>query len=101
MDQIAGLGGWPVHNMSYVIDDNSALDVRIGGLSLNAGQVYSMAISDYLANGGDHLDLLKEHSYINTGVLLREAIIESWKQTTAEGSKVHVEKDGRVSLLKE
>jgi hypothetical protein len=35
-----------------------------------------MVISDYLANGGDNLNILKKIPQTNTGLIMREAFIE-------------------------
>lgn len=97
LDQIAGYGGWPVFNMAFHIENNRARNIRIKGEPLEDDRIYSMAISDYLADGGDKMEILKQFDKINTGILLRDAIIETWKMTTARGEKVREEKDGRVT----
>lgn len=97
-DLIAASGGWPVERMTYGILADKAVDITIGGKALDPHKVYRMAITDYLADGGDNLSMLKEYSYINTSVLLRDAIIDYWKWMTAAGKNISVVKDGRVSV---
>lgn len=95
-DRMASGGGWPVHNMSYGVTDSGAVDVRIGGLPVEPGAIYTVALSDYLAEGGDHLAVLKEYTYYNTGILLRDAILEAWRAAAASGAEIKAFTDGRV-----
>lgn len=95
-DRMASGGGWPVHNMSYGVTDTGAVDVRIGGRPVAPDETYKVALSDYLAEGGDHLAILKEYTYYNTGILLRDAILGAWKAAAATGTEVKAYTDGRV-----
>lgn len=76
---IASKGGWPVSGVQFTINNGKANDVRIGGKSIEHTAFYTIAISDYLAEGGDNLAMLKEVSFINTNILLRDAFIEYFK----------------------
>jgi len=98
LDQIAGYGGWPVHNLTFRISGNTAVDIRVNGNALEADRIYTMAISDYLANGGDDLDILKHFDQTNTNILIRDAIINAWKQAALIGEQVLAVKDGRVTV---
>jgi len=97
-DRMAGNGGWPVHNMTYLIDGTHASDVLVNGKTVEPLTTYHMAISDYLAGGGDQLDLLKKYEYSNTGILLRDAIMEYWENTAEQGNTILEQKDGRVRV---
>ena len=74
-----------------------AEDITIDGEALDEEQTYTMAISDYLADGGDKLDMLTRFEYFNTGVLVRDAILAAWRSAEAEGRIVEANRDGRVS----
>ena len=73
LDAIAASGGWPVAGVTFTIKDNTADDVQINGKRLHNESTYHIAISDYLANGGDNMDMLKGLPQENTNVLLRDA----------------------------
>lgn len=73
LDAIAASGGWPVAGVTFTIKDNTADDVQINGKRLHSESTYRIAISDYLANGGDNMDMLKGLPQENTNVLLRDA----------------------------
>jgi hypothetical protein len=57
-----------------------------------------VALSDYLANGGENLDFLKDKTQIKTDSLLRNAFIEGFKDINAKGEHLKSIKDGRVSF---
>jgi len=96
-NRMAAYGGWPVYKMGYSInEDGSATEVTINGKEVDPDAQYNMAISDYLAGGGDKLDLLKAFTYYNTGVLLRDAIIDYWRNAARSGKSINEQKDGRV-----
>lgn len=72
-DAIAAKGGWPVAGVTFTIKDHAAYEVQINGNSLHSDSTYRIAISDYLANGGDNMEMLKGLPQENTNVLLRDA----------------------------
>ena len=76
LDVIALKGGWPAYGISYKIDDEGARDVKIDGMPIDSKQLYKVALSDYIANGGDKMTILKQFEQKNTGLGLRDAFIE-------------------------
>jgi 2',3'-cyclic-nucleotide 2'-phosphodiesterase (5'-nucleotidase family) len=88
----AAIGGWPIAGASYRIRDGKAINISINGEPLQSNQVYKLAISDYLADGGDKLDMLKKLQRFNTGVLLRDMFISFFKLKKV----IEVELDGRI-----
>ena len=76
LDVIALKGGWPAYGISYKIDDDGATDIKINGMPINGQQLYQVALSDYIANGGDKMTILKQFEQKNTGLGLRDAFIE-------------------------
>jgi 2',3'-cyclic-nucleotide 2'-phosphodiesterase (5'-nucleotidase family) len=98
-DKMAAAGGVPLAGARYVIDGGKATHITIKGKDFDAGAKYSVAISDYLANGGDNLDILKPIPQISTNKLLRDAFIEGFKDINARGEHLKSIKDGRVTLI--
>ena len=73
-------------------------DIRIGGQPFDPNQdrLYAIALSDYLASGGDYLDFFKPLPQRHTGVLLRTAIADQVRALTKAGKPVTAAVEGRV-----
>ncbi|UOQ65317.1 5'-nucleotidase C-terminal domain-containing protein [Hymenobacter volaticus] len=78
--------------------DGKATDIRIGNQPFNLTQsrVYTIAISDYLAGGGDNMVFFKSIKPRGTGVLLRNAIADQIRELTKQGKPVEAKVEGRV-----
>ena len=90
----------PVSGATYVVGaDGQPADIRIGGQAFDPGQdrLYAIALSDYLASGGDYLDFLKPLPQRHTGVLLRTAIADQVRACTKAGKPVTATVEGRVN----
>lgn len=98
-NKMAASGGVPIAGARYKIADTQAADVFIQGAPIDTNAQYNLAISDYLANGGDNLDVLKPLPQIQTGMLLRDAFLEGFAEINAKGEHVKSIKDGRISIL--
>jgi 2',3'-cyclic-nucleotide 2'-phosphodiesterase (5'-nucleotidase family) len=75
-DLIAKAGGWPVSGLTFRIENSKAVDVMVNNESLQRDKVYKVVTSDYVANGGDNMFMLKHDSQLNTGLLMRDAMID-------------------------
>lgn len=96
LDHVASRGGWPVAGLQFTIANNKATHVLIGGKPLNISTTYHIAISDYVANGGDDCTMLKPIPQVNIGYILRDALLEYVKMQTAQGKKIDAKVEGRV-----
>jgi len=96
LQKIAAGGGWPLAGIQFKIKDGQAVDIKIQGAPLDLNKNYVVAISDYLANGGDNLEMLKELPQQNTNVLLRDAFIEYFKQINARGELLDAAIEKRI-----
>jgi 2',3'-cyclic-nucleotide 2'-phosphodiesterase (5'-nucleotidase family) len=99
-DSIAIKNGWPVAGISFQIKEKKAINILVNNIPINLGQKYSIAISDYLANGGDGLTFLKQIPQKQTGKLFRDAIIEYWQEQTKLGNKISSAIENRISYAK-
>lgn len=91
----------PVHmaisGATYTVSaDKKPQAILIGGQPFDPARTYSIAISDYLAGGGDHMEFLKAAKLRHTGLLLRTVIIDHIKALTAAGQPVTAQVEGRV-----
>ncbi|MGB1315276.1 MAG: 5'-nucleotidase C-terminal domain-containing protein [Chitinophagales bacterium] len=92
-DLIALNGGWPVSGLSFTIRNQKAEAIKIQGKQLDHNIVYKLAISDYLANGGDNMSMLKTLKREKSNLLLRDAFIQHFK---AETSFIDAEIENRI-----
>ena len=78
--------------------DGMPKDIRIGGqpFDVNDARTYPIAISDYLATGGDNLAFFKALTPRHTNVLLRTAIADHIRALTKAGQPVLARVEGRV-----
>ena len=99
LNHIASRGGWPVSGMTMQIRDRKAVNVLIGGSPIQSDKIYTIAIGDYTANGGDDAAMLKGIPQENKGFLMRDAIIAYFSSFGAEGKKISLLKENRVSYV--
>ncbi|MBK0401970.1 5'-nucleotidase C-terminal domain-containing protein [Adhaeribacter sp. BT258] len=87
-------------NVAYQILNNQPQNILIGGQPFDSTRTYTIALSDYLAKGGDNLEFITNQvSSQKVGLLLRDAIIKHIKELTAEGKPVEAKIDGRVQVI--
>ncbi|MBU6158684.1 MAG: 5'-nucleotidase C-terminal domain-containing protein [Bacteroidetes bacterium] len=89
-------GGWPVAGISMVIRNRKAEDVRIGGALIREDEYYLVALSDYLATGGDEMGMLKGLPYQNKNYLIRDAIHDYLRDFSVKGIAYPSNKETRV-----
>ncbi|MCB2378137.1 5'-nucleotidase C-terminal domain-containing protein [Hymenobacter sp. BT635] len=87
-------------NVTYTVSpEGKAVNVLIGGKPFDPARTYTIAISDYLAGGGDQMVFFKPLKPRPTGVLLRNAIADHLRMLTKEGKPVMARVEGRVKLM--
>jgi 2',3'-cyclic-nucleotide 2'-phosphodiesterase (5'-nucleotidase family) len=96
-DFFASIGGEGVSGMKMGIRDGKAVDVTISNLSLDNDKVYIVATNDYLAEGNDGMTQLKNaEKRVNTGIKIRDMLIEYIRKESEAGRKIDPQLDGRV-----
>ncbi|MGI4739974.1 MAG: 5'-nucleotidase C-terminal domain-containing protein [Janthinobacterium lividum] len=86
-----------VSGATYTVGaDNRPQNILIGGQAFDPSKTYAIAISDYLAGGGDNMDFLKTVVPRHTGLLLRSAIADHIRALTKAGLPVTASLEGRV-----
>ena len=86
-----------VDGIRFKISNGLPKEILINGEPFDLSKNYTIATIDYLANGGDKMDFLREKKQNMTGVFFRDAIIEYIKKQTLNGQTIKAEKDGRLS----
>ena len=97
LDLAAAHGGWPVAGLTMQIQNKKAVNVNIGGQPLDPNKTYTIANSDYVANGGDNAAMLKSIPQQTNGYLMRDAIFDYIKLLQSHGKNISSNEDNRVS----
>lgn len=97
LDHVAARGGWPIAGITMQIKNAKAVNIFIGEKKLDPTAEYTIANSDYIANGGDDVVMLKPIPQQNIGYLMRDALIEYVSDVTAKGKHITVNSSNRIS----
>ncbi len=94
---IASKDGGPIAGASFQINDHKAVNISIESEPLDTTRIYKVLTSDYLANGGDSYDFLKDLQRENVNLKVRDAIIKNIVAYNKAGLKIKVNPDGRIT----
>jgi len=105
LNHISGMGGWPAAGITWQIKKlpagqagkAAAVNVLVGGVAINEAAVYTIAVVDYVANGGDDCNMLRPVLQINNGYLFRDAVLEYFNAIQKQGKKISSKIENRVS----
>lgn len=98
LDKIASKGGDSIGGARFVISGEKAVNITIGGKPLNAGAAYWLVTNDYIAGGGDEMEVFTRNSaLLNTGKRIRDIIIAHLEEMQNEGNVLNVNTDGRIT----
>jgi 2',3'-cyclic-nucleotide 2'-phosphodiesterase (5'-nucleotidase family) len=97
LNLVAERGGWPCAGISFQIKDKKAINVRIDNKLIEPSAGYTIALLDYVANGGDDCTMLKNIPQLNNGYLFRDAVIKYFSKLNAAGKQVTANIENRVS----
>lgn len=91
----ATYGAQGVAGLRMTAVDGQLADVTIGGKPIDVNALYTVATSDYLSGGTDHMEALKNHvDCWNSGLLVRDLYVQSVKADT-----IRAILDGRMNIL--
>jgi 2',3'-cyclic-nucleotide 2'-phosphodiesterase (5'-nucleotidase family) len=96
MDLAAARGGWPVAGITMQLKEKKAINITVGGKPLDYNATYTIANSDFIANGGDNADMLRNVPQITNGYLMRDAIIDYIKKLAGKGINISAKIENRV-----
>ena len=89
--------GWPVsRGLSMVMGEYTASDIIINGEPIDDKAIYSVALPDYVANGGGTGELLKNLPQHNTGYYIREGVIEYLEKMQANNIDITIDPTLRI-----
>ncbi len=96
-DRMAQYGGWPISKgVKYKIKDGKPVDITINGKPFDTYSTYTIALPDYIANGGDKCFFFKDQKKNITAKLIRDVLIEAVKEANAKGKPISSKIEGRV-----
>jgi 2',3'-cyclic-nucleotide 2'-phosphodiesterase (5'-nucleotidase family) len=96
ISHIANNGGWPVSTGLSVNATSGGLDIKVGGKTIDPNKVYTVALPDYVANGGSGTSMLKQLPKIKSGLLIRDLLIEYAEKIT---SPISIKVEGKRMKL--
>ena len=97
LNHISNKGGWPAAGITWQIKGKAAVNVLINGQPLKETEDYTVAMVDYVANGGDDCAMLRPIPQKSIGYVLRDALIEYFSDLNKEGKKISSKIENRVS----
>ncbi len=98
--RMAEYGGWPVsHQVRFKIKNGKPVDVQINGKPIDKNKMYKIALTDFVANGGDKCFFFEDKKQELLGKLFRDAIMEHVIELNLQGKKVDANIDGRVEVV--
>jgi hypothetical protein len=97
----ASLGGWPCAGISMTIKDKQVIDVSINNQLFTEDSIYTIAVADYLANGGNQCTMLKGLPQLDKNYFFRTAMIDYISSLTKNGKPVTAAIQNRVVYIKE
>ncbi len=101
-DGLAQSGGWPIsRTVTFTISKNGTAEkILIKGKPLEEGRTYRVALPDYVANGGDQAEILRSFEQENSGVFIRDIVIEHLKDRQKAGLPIIVDDSQRITNSK-
>jgi 2',3'-cyclic-nucleotide 2'-phosphodiesterase (5'-nucleotidase family) len=91
----ASRGGDPVSGARYRIRNNEATEISIGGKPLDENHIYVLLTNDYMANGGDNFDILKNIPRQTKNLKIRDLLFTYFEK---HPEPLNIEPDGRVQI---
>ncbi len=85
--------------LEFYCDKKNGINLKIHGEILNENSEYTIITTDFLANGGDNCTFFSNPLYYsNTGIKLRDAIIDYCRYLTNKNLHIVPFKNGRISV---
>ena len=101
-DAYARIGGAGISsNVKLVIEDGKVKSVTIDGKHIDDDKIYQIVTLDYLAGGNDNMNaFLNAVSVTDTGITLRDIMIDWVREQTRQGNEIKSVLDGRIEVIK-
>lgn len=101
LDRVAEKGGWPVSKtLSLDIQGDKATNIMIKGEPFDIDKTYTVALADYIANGGDNCFFLADSKRTDKDILIRDIIIDHLKSKPKGDREIIQDKTQRIKNIK-
>ncbi|MCA1758497.1 MAG: 5'-nucleotidase C-terminal domain-containing protein [Bacteroidales bacterium] len=95
---IAEKGGDSVGGIRFKISDNKAKNVEVAGKPLNEKEHYWLVTNDYVAAGGDGLEVFtRRKNFVAGNIKIRDVIMAHLEEKHEKGQEILAKPDGRIS----
>ena len=96
----ARMGGAGISSSAHlVISAKKLKSATLDGNPIDRSRIYNVVTIDYLADGNNGMKAFKDAVSIdNTGVTLRDIIIDYVREQTAQGKTISSQLDGRITI---
>ena len=97
-DAYARIGGAGISsNVKLLIEGRKVKSVTIDGQPIDKDKIYHIVTLDYLAEGNDNMSAFRDAiTSVNTGITLRDVMIDWVKEQTRRGEEIESALDGRI-----
>lgn len=98
--RLAAIGGEGLSGCELVIKKNQVETLLIDGKPIDDEASYWLATIDYLADGNSGMSVLEDaEERVNTGILLRDVMLDYVERLTAQGKEISSKIDNRIKVL--
>lgn len=99
-DAYARIGGAGISsNVRLVAEGGKVKHVTIDGKPVDRDRIYRVVTLDYLAEGNDNMSAFRNAlSNVNTGITLRDVMIDYVKEQTRRGTEIKSVLDDRITI---
>ena len=97
----ARIGGAGISsNVKLVIDNRKIKSATVDGNPIDNDKIYQIVTLDYLAEGNDNMNAFLNAVHINdTGITLRNVMIDWVREQTRQGNEIKSVTDGRIEII--
>ncbi len=96
-DKIAIRGGEGVAGMKLGIRNGKVSSLITGGKAIEQKTLYWLVTNDYIANGGDQMNMFSNPAErINTGLKIRDVLIQNLSNRYKRDGIIDIKEDGRI-----
>lgn len=100
-DSYAWIGGAGISsNVKLIVKNRKVQSVTVNGKPIDENKIYNISTLDYLADGNNDMDALRDAvKKTDTGITLRDVMIDYVKEQTRRGNEITSKLDGRITII--
>ena len=100
-DSYAWIGGAGISsNVKLIVKNRKVQSVTVDGKPIDMNKIYNISTLDYLADGNNEMDALRNAvKKTDTGITLRDVMIDYVKEQTRQGNEITSKLDGRITII--